>query len=72
MATVAPGGSARLASLRQANQARARGTRMAISSLTSIDGVRDAPAERFEQVPVALDQDSMIIAVVEMSQAGRR
>ena len=45
---------------------------MAISSLTSIDGVRDAPAERFEQVPVALDQDSMIIAVVEMSQAGRR
>src|ERR1700756_3042399 len=30
---------------------------------------RDAPAERFEQVPVPLDQDSTIIAVVEMSQS---
>jgi hypothetical protein len=29
----------------------------------------DAPAERFEQSLVALDQDSTIIAVVEMSQS---
>jgi len=35
-----------------------------------IDECRDAPAERLEQVPsVALDQNSTIIAVVEMSQS---
>src|SRR5437762_9870310 len=47
--TVAPGGSARLASLRQSNQAPARGT--ATSSLHLTMECRDAPAERPEQVP---------------------
>ena len=33
------------------------------------DGVPYAPAERLEQVPRCLDQNSAIIAVVEMSQS---
>ena len=47
-----------------------RGARMAISSLTSIDGVPRCPSRTILSRSLeALDQDSTIIAVVEMSQS---
>src|SRR6202030_615202 len=50
--TVAPGGSARLASLRQSNQAPARGTRRCHHRrCNQLMECPDAPAERLEQVP---------------------
>src|SRR5215469_18618448 len=50
--TVAPGGSARLASLRQANRAPARGTRKWHHRRCKVtDGEPYAPAEQLEQVP---------------------
>jgi hypothetical protein len=47
----------------------AGGEEMATSSLHITDGVPDAPAERLEQALVAMDQNSTIIAVIEMSQS---
>src|SRR5689334_13220384 len=47
----------------------AGGEEMATSSLHLTMECRDAPAERLEQVLVALDQNSTIIAVLEMSQS---
>ena len=42
---------------------------MATSSLQPTNGVRDATAERLEQILVSLDQDSTLVAVIEMGQA---
>src|SRR5438874_8171829 len=50
--TVAPGGSARLASLQQSNQAPARGTRKwQLRRCMQPMECRNAPAERLEQIP---------------------
>src|SRR6185312_4265837 len=69
--TVAPGGSARLASLRQSNQAPARGTRKwQLRRVHLIDGVPAMPQPNdLSRSLVALDQNSTMIAVIEMSQS---
>jgi hypothetical protein len=68
--TVAPGGSTRLASLRQSNQAPARGTRK--WQLRRCINRWSAPMPQPNDLSrslVALDQNSTIIAVVELSQS---
>src|SRR5258705_13844822 len=68
--TVAPDGSARLASLRQSNQAPARGTRRwhHRRCVNRWSAPMPQPNDLSRSL-VALDQDSTIIAVVEMSQS---
>src|SRR5215472_15047028 len=70
--TVAPCGSARLASLRQSNQAPARGTRRwhHRRSNRPMECRMPQPNDLYlGRSLVALDQDSTLIAVVEMGQA---
>src|SRR5262249_45036456 len=68
--TVAPGGSARLASLRQSNQAPARGTRNGnfVAALSRWSVAMPQPNDLSRSL-VALDQNSTIIAVVELSHS---
>src|SRR6516162_3813017 len=68
--TVAPDGSARLASLRQSNQAPARGTRSGnfVAASNRWSAAMPQPNDLSRSL-VALDQNSTIIAVVEMSQS---
>src|SRR6516225_5465480 len=68
--TVAPGGSARLASLRQSNQASARGTRNGnfVAAFSRWSAAMPQPNDLSRSL-VALDQNSTIIAVVELSHS---
>src|SRR5205814_755110 len=68
--TVAPGGSARLASLQQSNQAPARGTRKwQLRRCIELMECQMPQPNDLSRSLVALDQDSTIIAVIQMSQS---
>src|SRR5262249_45887698 len=68
--TVAPGGSARLASLRQSNQAPPTGTRHGNVVAASNRWSAAMPQSNdLSRSLVALDQNSTIIAVVELSHS---